>query len=474
MRKYESEQWRKENRIHVDVNNMMRTRLGDYGIDENELQQMHAQLEMAAESMKTKRCSMAWRELPYMQQSIIEDIEKTAAKINEEFDAFVVLGIGGSALGAIAVQGALTHLRYNELPRSKRGGVKVYIEDNVDPERMAALLDVIDIERTMFNVVTKSGGTSETMAQFLIILEILKEKLGDHFASHLIATTDATRGNLLMLAKRYGMKLFHVPEGVGGRFSVLSPVGLLPAAVCGVDIREMLAGGAYMDEICSVDDVWNNPAYLLAALQYLAMQRGMNINVIMPYADSLKYVADWYVQLWAESLGKRYDNAGRQVHTGQTPVKALGATDQHSQAQLYTEGPFDKVITLLKVKKYRSTIYIPQDMTGVDAVDFLGGHTLNELITVEQGAMEYALLKSGRMNHTIVLPEVSPFTIGQLFYLFEVETAFAGELLNINAFDQPGVEEGKNSAYALLGRPGYEAKRAELEKLPKREEKYIL
>ncbi len=474
MQRYQDEIWCEKNRIRVDVNNMMRTRLGARGIDEAELDGMQPQLSAAAETMKTKRYSMAWRELPYMQQSIIEDMEKTAAQINERFDAFVVLGIGGSALGTIAVQTALTHLRYNELPKSKRRGAKVYIEDNVDPERMAALLDVVDVEHTMFNVITKSGGTSETMAQFLIVVNLLREKLGVGFSSHLIATTDAVRGSLLALAKRYGLKTFYVPEGVGGRFSVLSPVGLLPAAVCGADIRELLAGGMYMDKLCSGDDVWKNPAYLLATLQYIAMRRGMNISVMMPYADSLKYMADWYAQLWAESLGKRYDKNGKSVYTGQTPVKALGVTDQHSQAQLYTQGPFDKVVTLLAVENYRETVHIPKGVTGMDSVDFLGGHTLNELITVEQGAMAYALLKSGRMNYSIVLPQVNPFTVGQLFYLLEVETAFAGELLNIDAFDQPGVEEGKNSAYALLGRPGYEAKRAELERLPEKKEKYIL
>ncbi len=474
LQRFQDETWCGKNRIHIDVNNMMRARLGERGIDEAELDQMQDQLFVAAEAMKKKRYSMAWRELPYMEQSIVEDIERTAAQINERFDAFVVLGIGGSALGAIAIQNALTHLRYNELPKSKRSRAKIYIEDNVDPERMAALLDVIDVKRTMFNVITKSGGTSETMAQFLIVLNLLHEELGDDFSSHLIATTDAVRGNLLALAKRYGLKTFYVPEGVGGRFSVLSPVGLLPAAVCGIDIRELLAGGMYMDKLCAADDVWENPAYLLAALQYIAMRRGMNISVMMPYADSLKYMADWYAQLWAESLGKRYDKNGQSVYTGQTPVKALGVTDQHSQAQLYTQGPFDKVVTLLCVENYRATVQIPQGVTGMDSVDFLGGHTLNELISVEQGAMAYALLKSERMNCSILLPQVNPFTIGQLFYLLEVETAFAGELLNIDAFDQPGVEEGKNSAYALLGRPGYEAKRAELERLPEKKDKYVL
>ena len=192
---------------------------------------------------------------------------------------------------------ALCHLRYNELPKAKRGGPRLYVEDNVDPERMAALLDVIDVERTMFNVVTKSGGTSETMSQLLIVTELLRERLGGDLASHVIATTDERRGNLIKIAKREGLTTFFVPDGVGGRFSELCPVGLLAAAVCGVDVRELLAGAAYMDERCSGRDVRRNPAAMLAGLKYLAMGRGCNVSVLMPYADSLKYMADWYAQL---------------------------------------------------------------------------------------------------------------------------------------------------------------------------------
>jgi glucose-6-phosphate isomerase len=236
----------------------------------------------------------------------------------------------------------------------------------------------------------------------------------------------------------------------------------------------LLAGAAYMDEIVSESDVYKNPAYMAAVLQFIAMKSGKNVSVMMPYADSLKYIADWYAQLWAESLGKKYDLQGNEVYVGQTPVKALGVTDQHSQVQLYTEGPFDKVITFLAVGQYRNKVDIPGGYEDIPAVSFLGGHTLNELIQAEQMATEYALLKARRLNCTITLPEVNAFTVGQLLYFMEVETAFIGELLNINAFDQPGVEEGKNATYALLGRPGYEEKKAELDARPQKKEQYIL
>ena len=229
-----------------------------------------------------------------------------------------------------------------------------------------------------------------------------------------------------------------------------------------------------MDEICNTEDVYKNPAYMAATLQYLAMRAGKNISVMMPYADSLKYMADWYAQLWAESLGKRYNLKGEEVYAGQTPVKALGVTDQHSQVQLYTEGPFDKVITFLGVGSYRTSMDIPKGFEDIPAVSFLGGHTLNELISAEQTATEYALLKAERLNRTITLPEVNAFTVGQLLYFMEVETAFAGELLGINTFDQPGVEEGKNATYALLGRPGYQEKKDELDARPKKKSKYVI
>ncbi len=478
MKRYEDQKWKLEMKLTMDFNNMMSDLIGEeQGISEVSIEAMSNELKVAAAAMVSKRAEgkMDWRDLPYNQNDIIEDILETAAEIKDKFDAFVVLGIGGSALGPIAVQQALNHMHYNELSKEKRGGYpKLYVADNVDPERMEALFEIIDVEKTMFNVVTKSGSTSETMSQFLIIQEILKNKVGEDYTKHIIATTDEENGNLIKIAKDLGLKTFYIPRGVGGRFSELTPVGLLPAAVCGIDIEEMLAGAAYMDEICKEEDISKNPAYMAATLQYLAMQDGKNISVMMPYADSLKFMADWYAQLWAESLGKRYNLKGEEVFVGQTPVKALGVTDQHSQVQLYTEGPFDKVITFLGVGNYRTSMEIPLGFEDIPAVSFLSGHTLNELIHAEQAATEYALLKAKRLNRTISLPEVNAFTVGQLLYFMEVETAFAGELLGINTFDQPGVEEGKNATYALLGRPGYEEKKAELDARPKKKVDYII
>jgi glucose-6-phosphate isomerase len=325
MERYQDESWRRSMRLRVDYNNMMSDQLGKRGLYRREIETMQQQIDTSIANMRLKRPIMRWRELPYNQDEVINSILETAAGISEQFDDFVVLGIGGSALGPIAVQQALNHLHYNDLPREKRNGPRLFVEDNIAPERMAALLDVIDVEKTAFNVVSKSGGTSETMSQLLIISSLLHEKLGKDISTHLFATTDESKGNLIKIARAENLKTFFIPEGVGGRFSELCPVGLLAAAVCGIDIREMLAGAAYMDEICdSQRDVWKNPAYMLATLQVASIQRGCNISVMMPYADSLRYMADWYAQLWAESLGKRVDWDGNVVNAGQTPVKSLG------------------------------------------------------------------------------------------------------------------------------------------------------
>ena len=204
------------------------------------------------------------------------------------------------------------------------------------------------------------------------------------------------------------------------------------------------------------------------------MKRGKNISVMMPYADSLKYMADWYCQLWGESLGKAVDLDGKTVHAGQTPVKSLGVTDQHSQVQLYTEGPFDKVVTIIGVEKFRGDVTIAEGAEEFPDVHFLSGHTMSELINTERVATEYALTRSGHMNNTVMLPEVNAESVGELLMFFQLQTAYCGELLNIDTFNQPGVEEGKNATYALFGRKGYEEKRAELDAAPKKDAKYIL
>lgn len=444
--------------IRLNYNNMMSGVVGKHGISEQEL-------ESADDAAKAAFCAVEkqrgvnmqeWMNLPYNQDDVVAQINATAKRVREQCEFFVVLGIGGSALGPITLFNALKHLYYNELPREVRKGPRFYVIDNVDPERMNALFDIIDLEKTVFNVITKSGATSETMSQYLIVMDILTEKFGAEAKKHIIATTSRAKGNLINLSKQYGFESFYIPDGVGGRFSVLSPVGLLPAAVLGIDISKLLEGARYMDEKCKVDDLYQNPGLACAVLQHISVKQGKNVGVMMPYADSLKFVADWYCQLWAESLGKEVDYNGKVVNAGQTPVKALGATDQHSQVQLYNEGPFDKVITFLEVENFRGECNIPNGCEDYPNVNFLCGHSLNELLSKELFATRYNLTKRGRSNYTIAIDKVDEFNIGALIYLLQMQTAYAGALLNVNTYNQPGVEGGKNAAYALLGRKGYE------------------
>ena len=464
--------------IKFDFNNMMESSIGDKGISEKDIQAVTGKAADSYAYFEKNRGTgwMGWAELPYNQEEIVRDIIYTAADVRAHYDNFVVLGIGGSALGPMAVFNALCHFRYNDLDQKKRG-VKFFVEDNVDPERMLALLDVIDVEKTMFNVITKSGATSETMSQYLIITDILKKRCGKDWAKHIIATTSQSKGNLIKLAKKEGFKTYYIPDGVGGRFSELCPVGLLPAAVLGIDIIGLLRGAAEMDKACNSSDPYKNPALMAATLQYIAMeQKGINVSVMMPYADSLKYIADWFCQLWAESLGKNVTRKGMAVNVGQTPVKALGVTDQHSQLQLYTEGPYDKVVTFLKVENYRAETKIPNGCEDIPDVAFLGGKSHNQLIQAERQGTEYALLRAGRMSQTITLPEVNANTIGQLLYFLELATAYMGEFLDIDAFNQPGVEESKLASFAVLGHPAekFAKKREEMATQPKEKDKYIL
>ncbi|MCL2399846.1 MAG: glucose-6-phosphate isomerase [Defluviitaleaceae bacterium] len=463
--------------LKLDYNNMMYESLGAQGITQNDIDNLLPKIDTATATMtiKLEEGKMDWRNLPFNQEDIVKDILAYVEEMKTEIDAFVVLGIGGSALGPMAVQQAINHPYYNELSKEDRKGFpKLYVVDNVDPERLVYLFNILDMKKTLFNVISKSGSTSETMSQFMIIKERLEKQLGKNAKNHIVCTTDKEKGNLITIAKNEGYKTFIIPSGVGGRFSELSPVGLLPAAFCGIDIQALLDGAAEMEKICREKTFKNNSAYMYAVLHYIGMHRGKNISVMMPYADSLKYISDWYAQLWAESLGKKYDIHGKVVNVGQTPVKALGATDQHSQVQLYTEGPFDKIIVLMGVEEYRETITIPKIYGDMPSLGFLGGVTHNQLIQTEQVATEYALTVAGKMNMTITLPHVNPKTLGFLLHFFEIATAFAGELMEIDAFDQPGVEEGKNATYALFGRPGYEEKKKELDTRTPKEEKYII
>lgn len=388
----------------------------------------------------------------------------------------VVLGIGGSALGPIALRTALLPSGWNTLSASNRDGrPRLHVLDNVDPVTMSALLDRLELGATIFVVTSKSGGTAETLAQYLVVRERL-DQANRPARDHLIFVTDPERGALRRIANEESIASVPIPPNVGGRFSVLSPVGLLPAAIAGIDIAGLLDGAGDMRDRCRGRAWRRNPAGAFAVLQWLADQRrGKRGHVFMPYADGLRDMAAWFVQLWAESLGKiRPDGTA----VGPTPVAALGATDQHSQVQLFMEGPDDKTVTFLRVgqggKGSPGDLRIPSLHREQADLAYLGGHTLSELLDVEQRSTAGALAARGRMSMLLTLGRLDPWHLGGLIMLLEMATAFAGELYGVDAFDQPGVELGKRFTYGMFGRPGFEGDLEAWNLLPKSDPKFII
>jgi len=405
-----------------------------------------------------------WMDLPD-DTALADEIVAFANEVNDQYQDFILVGIGGSSLGAIATIQALAHPYRNLLPEGKRVGPRIFVLDNPDPEKIAATLDTVDLSKTLVNVVTKSGQTAETMANFLVVRDALIAAVGEEQARRqIVATTDPESGLLRQLADQEGYRTFPVPPGVDGRQTVLSAVGMLPAALAGIDVHQLLAGAAAMRARCETGDIRENPAYLLAAISWLADQRhNKSMLVTMPYADALFGISDWFRQLWAESLGKKLSVDNEVVYAGQTPIKALGAIDQHSQIQLYTEGPNDKLIQLIAIGKYRDTVEIPNPPESIPDLAYLKGGELGDLLDKERLATAWALARAERPNLTITTPVIDAFAVGEFFYMLELQTVMAGALYNVNPFGQPGVEAGKNATYALMGREGYEDLRAELE-----------
>jgi glucose-6-phosphate isomerase len=464
--------------ITLDYNNMLSPRLGGArGIDParfaalaDRIAEIHADMARRRESRE-----LGFFELPYAGE-VVDEIEKFADGVGQAFENVVVLGIGGSALGTVAVKSALLNPYWNELDEEGRDFFpRLYVLDNPDPSTFAAFLEHIDLGRTLFNVVSKSGGTAETMSQLMIVREKLEAELGDGYRRHLLFTTDPEKGVLRKLAAEEGIATLPVPANVGGRFSVLSAVGLLPSALVGIPIRELLAGAREMDERCRSAKLQENPAAIFAALQYLAdTELGAPIQVMMPYSDRLRDFADWFRQLWAESLGKARNRAGEEVFVGPTPVKSLGATDQHSQVQLYVEGPFDKTITFLIESGRPQDMEIPRLYGEIEELGYLGGHTLGELLRVEKEATEAALAQRGRMNMSIELPDVDARSLGGLFMLLQIATVYAGGLYGVDPLDQPGVELGKQLTYGIMGRAGFEKHRQEWEARQERNQEWVV
>lgn len=431
----------------------------EHGISREQLDQLAKDTVPAIVECNRQRQAglIPYRDLPYNKQ-YSQDVKTVAAEIKDGCENFVVLGIGGSALGNIALQTALNPYMYNIDPKQRKGP-RLFVFDNVDPMQLSSFLSWVEdkLDKTIFNVISKSGRTAETASQFMVITQMLLDKLGEAgFRKQVVATTDAKEGTMRKIADASQLRTLVVPDGVGGRFSVLSPVGLLSAAVCGIDIDALLAGAAKMDRAVSSEDFFANPAAVNAAINWHFYNRGKPISVMMPYSYALKDLSDWYRQLWAESLGKTKNLQGKDVFVGPTPVKALGTTDQHSQVQLYREGPNDKLFTFLQVNEFSQELIIGDAPQVAPELGYLAGQKMSKLLNSEKLATEYALLHDKRPCMTVMFDRIDASAIGQFIYLFEVTTSIAGLLFNINAYDQPAVELGKDATFALMGRPGFE------------------
>jgi glucose-6-phosphate isomerase len=480
MKRWLDPAWTQEMKLEIDFNMMMRPLPDEReGLEEEDIEKLMPLLQAIGSQLGEEREQgrVPFLTIPF-ETSLPSQIKKYVQKNKTWAENFVVLGIGGSALGAKALHEALCHPHYNLLSRTMRKGYpRLFVADNVDPDGFKALLDILEVRKTLFNVISKSGGTGETMSQFLIIRDLLKKRLGARKEKdHLVITTDPAEGALRKISEMEQFPSFEIPPALGGRYSVLSAVGLLPAAMCGIDIEELQAGARDMAARCQSSSPWENPAYGCACLSFLSYkQNKKTIRVFMPYADALKGLGEWFCQLWAESLGKRVNNKGREIWNGQTAVTALGARDQHSQLQLYLEGPSDKVFTFLGIRNYASLMPLPKIYSKIEGLSYLGGHSLNRVIQAEMEATRLALAQKGRPSLTITLPKINPFTIGQLIYLWELETYICGHLMGVNPLDQPGIERGKVLTYAFLGRKGFEDQAREGEALLKlKNKKYVL
>lgn len=439
--------------LKLDLSNILSDEIGDKGLKLSEIEENSLR---AIEMLKKRPYSeLDFLELPFQDIGPLKEIAKRA----KDYEYFLLLGIGGSALGPKVLLESLSP--FHNLRRKP----KIFIYDNVDPATLKNILEIVDLKKTLINVISKSGSTSETLASFLIFWKLIRDrKLSPQ--EHFVFTTDPEKGNLRKIAEEYGIPSLSIPRNIGGRYSVLTPVGLFLAEVIGVDSRSLLEGASEITKKALNNNLSENPMACLASSLYLAdTMKNLKIVVFLPYSDRLRSLGEWFSQLWAESLGKE----GK----GTTPYPSLGTTDQHSQLQLWMEGPEDKVVLFLSVERHGYQEEIPEEFHDIEGLRFLGGHTLEDLINTEQLATEMALWQSKKPNLKIIMPKIDPYYIGQIFQFLQVTTAMAGLLYGVNPFNQPGVELGKRLTYGAMGKRGFESEGDEVKVYLKRR-KFII
>jgi len=416
------------------------------------------------ETAKTRFLSedLGFKRLPYEFPNLLSNFE-LADNLMKDKKAIVIIGIGGSDLGTRAIHKALNHPHYNEfIDITLNNEPKIYfIGDTTDPESISGLLDVLNLEKTLFLVVSKSGNTIEQASTFAYVRD---QYINDNLnpVEYIAFITDPKTGTLREIANKSGYQTIDIPSDVGGRFSVLTNVGMIPSHILNVDIDQMLKGAMDLDELIK-DSNLEDPVFEYTLNKFAQYKSGKIISVMMPYQYSLYEFAKWYQQLWAESLGKKFDINGKVVNVGQTPMSALGPVDQHSQLQLFNEGPNDKFFTFIRVEESRQNLNMPSNYKDVEQFEFMNGRNFQEILNFEQETTAFSLSKNDRPNVTISIPKVDAYHLGQLFYFFEVSVTLFGYVLGINPFDQPGVELSKNAMYGVLNKPGYEAIKKDFE-----------
>ncbi|MDQ2049966.1 glucose-6-phosphate isomerase [Natronolimnohabitans sp. A-GB9] len=426
--------------MNVDIGNALAS-VASPGVSRESLERLDDQVADAHERIETGMANAehGYEALNLPQRTDPDEIRRAVEPVADA-DALLTVGIGGSALGAATITEALADESDTEA---------IYL-DNVDPEWITAHLERLPLENTAINVVSRSGTTAETLANFLVVRDAF-ESAGVDWTERTIVTTGES-GPLRDLSERHDLPSLKVPDGVPGRFSALSAVGMVAAAVCGHDLEAFLSGAAAEAETLT-GSLFDCPAYAYGATTYALDQRGAGVNAMVPYAESLETYAEWFAQLWAESLGKD--------DLGQTPVRALGVTDQHSQLQLYRAGPRDKLVTFVSPGSFDDR---PIPETDVEALSYLGDSTLGELLEAEFEATEASLAAAGRPNVRIELDGVDEYELGGLLYGMEAATVLAGELYGVNTFEQPAVEWAKKATRGLLGGGDFEEAEAVAEK----------
>jgi len=451
--------------IKYDYTFMSADNVGRFGFKKSELVKLGKNLKKYNKKLKQEKNNpdLSFRQLPYDRKKV-DKIIILSKKLKRKFDNMVVVGIGGSDLGARAIYHTFLGEYANEMP--KRGkNLKIYFAgDTTDHGPLRDLLKIINLKKTVFYIVSKSGNTIEPMSVFLFLRKKLIWKVGrKKHKDHFIITTNEDKGALLEIAKKEEYLVLPHYQG-GGRYSVLSVNALLPSACAGFDITKLLAGAKAMERLSKSNNYNKNLPFFFAALQYLAYtKRKQNISVLMPYVYNLNKFGCWFRQLWGESISNKINLKNKKVNTGITPVTALGPSDQHSQIQLYNEGPYDKIITFIKLGKTYNGFKVPKYKDS--EINYLTGHKFTNILNIEYQATSVSLMKNKRPNGTIIMPELNEYYLGQLFYFFEMAAVYLGELLNVNVFDQPGVEQSKKYMYGLLGKKGYEKDKQEINKI---------